>query len=464
MTSQYTRGITPLKSETKIRVPKLPAAHNFAFRFVPLWIVLFGASWGASYGWMKYMEGCCSATIDKQSFTYLEWVISSVIFLWTTLALASKLYRMSMLTQIVNSYMRLADSIFINSNDAVVASNSILVFTIDNKTASELTPKQYIIDFPDALAETMMSLLCAVILLLYELVYNMRDTTQADEISKVFIKDQFTDQGNLIYYLFTLELKEQKLSAGERSYSNVLLQVIKERIVSMGTQCVNFDKPPNATLPPPQMLLNTQVILTDTATLIEKINNYYDYPLMMSEEWWISIPIMFIGLVFPFLIPPVFYATMGSHILFIGPVIFFFIGSPVLVNILLGDPVKWPSNLHMQKVYDQLFFLSRKVQFQYKQKFDSSLAQKTKEYDTLKTQSFRRQVSPVQIPSNPSSSSAPQIQQVEFINGANTELGIRLSSEINSIKHYTERNLFEKATNRWFQSQSTDVSSNMHTL
>jgi hypothetical protein len=286
MTS-HARGITPLKSETKIRVPKLPAAHNFAFRFVPLWIVLFGASWGASYGWMKYMEGCCSATIDKQSFTYLEWVISSVIFLWTTLALASKLYRMSMLTQIVNSYMRLADSIFINSNDAVVVSNSILVFTLDNKAAGESAQKQYIIDFPDALAETMMSLLCAVILLLYELVYNMRDDPRyVDEISKEFIKNQFMEQGNLIYYLFTLELKEQKLSAGERSYSNVLLQVIKERIVSMGTQCVKLDKNVNGTLSTPQMLLNTQVILTDTATLIEKINNYYDYPLMMSEEWW----------------------------------------------------------------------------------------------------------------------------------------------------------------------------------
>jgi hypothetical protein len=464
MTS-HARGITPLKSETKIRVPKLPAAHNFAFRFVPLWIVLFGASWGASYGWMKYMEGCCSATIDKQSFTYLEWVISSVIFLWTTLALASKLYRMSMLTQIVNSYMRLADSIFINSNDAVVVSNSILVFTLDNKAAGESAQKQYIIDFPDALAETMMSLLCAVILLLYELVYNMRDDPRyVDEISKEFIKNQFMEQGNLIYYLFTLELKEQKLSAGERSYSNVLLQVIKERIVSMGTQCVKLDKNVNGTLSTPQMLLNTQVILTDTATLIEKINNYYDYPLMMSEEWWISIPIMFIGLVFPFLIPPVFYATMGSHILFIGPVIFFFIGSPVLVNILLGDPVKWPSNLHMQKVYDQLYFLSKKVQSQYKQKFDSSLAQKTKEYDALKTQKFSRALSPLQIQSNPSNPSASQIQQVEIISGANTEQGIRLSSEINSIKQYTERNMFEKTTSRWFQSQSTDVSSNMHTL
>jgi hypothetical protein len=164
------------------------------------------------------------------------------------------------------------------------------------------------------------------------------------------------------------------------------------------------------------------------------------------------------------LIPPVFYATMGSHILFIGPVIFFFIGSPVLVNILLGDPVKWPSNLHMQKVYDQLYFLSKKVQSQYKQKFDSSLAQKTKEYDALKTQKFSRALSPLQIQSNPSNPSASQIQQVEIISGANTEQGIRLSSEINSIKQYTERNMFEKTTSRWFQSQSTDVSSNMHTL
>jgi len=199
------RGIAPFQEVLKPSVPRLRSAHSFAIRFLPIWIILFGASWGVSYGWMKYMKGCCSDTIDKQSFTYLEWIMSSVIFLWTILALAAKLYRMRLLVQIINSFMRLADSLFLSSSDAVVAANSGLVFDTIITTAEGPRKVTYNLDYHDALSETMLALICSVILLIYELMFSYQlESFVTDLVDDVMVK-QANVKTSVMHQLFLNE-------------------------------------------------------------------------------------------------------------------------------------------------------------------------------------------------------------------------------------------------------------------
>ena len=360
-------------AQKQITLPKLKNSHSFGIRFFPIWIILFGASWGASYGWQQYMQDCCSSSVGKNSYTFIAWVISFCIFLWTLISIYSKLSRVRALNSIVNYYTRIADEILLYSANAITAQSSVLKFFWKNNQT------EYILEHYKALAELLLALTSSLMLFIYE--STSSNKLQGDEA--MIIVNHITLSQTLDVYMlrdmFSDEIAKPTIAAGDTSFSILMLTLVTDRIQGMAGS---------------SMFTDINILLSQIAHLKDEIEMYNENPLDFANEDWIMWPIMFIGFVFPFLIPPIFYSTMSSDILYIGPVIFFFIGSPIIINLVLGDPVRWPSNLHMQKVYDKIYLFSFKVKSKYYDKFTPlikhlkyQLSQLSLQYTQLQQQS-----------------------------------------------------------------------------
>jgi hypothetical protein len=154
--------------------------------------------------------------------------------------------------------------------------------------------------------------------------------------------------------MFQSEISLPTIAAGDGSFSVLMMTLVMYRISEMSKAL---------------MFGNTSLIITNITHIKEEIDMFTENPLGFANDWWIMWPVMFIGIVFPFLIPPIFFSTMADDILYIGPVLFFFIGSPVLINIVLGDPLRWPSDIHMQQIYTKIRMFTFKIYSKYKDKF-----------------------------------------------------------------------------------------------
>jgi len=318
------------------------------------------------------MEDCCSNSVGKNSYTFIGWIISFCIFLWTLISIYSKLSRVRALNSIVNYYMRISDEILLYSADAVESQNSALKFYWKNN-ANEQT-----LDFYKALAELLLALTSSLMLFIYE---STSYRELKEEEAKIIVNQITLSQSLEIYMIkemFSSEMHLPTIGAGDRSFSILMLTLVTDRIQRMSTS---------------KMFNDINVLLSDITRLKDEIEMFNENTLDFANEPWIMWPIMFIGFVFPFLIPPIFYSTMSSDIFYIGPVIFFFIGSPILINIMLGDPIKWPSNLHMQHVYYKLNMFGFKTKSKYDDKFipltnqlNLQIAQLSTQYNLLKQQ------------------------------------------------------------------------------
>lgn len=337
-------------AQKQLTLPRLPVSRRFAVTFVPIWVVLFGATWGVSYGWKQYMEGCCSSSVGKHSYTFIAWIISFCIFLWTLISLYVKISRVRAVYRIVNFYMRIVDELVMSATSSSDAVTTGLSFYWKG------SQKPYFIEYHKAFVELLLALTASLMLFIYENTFVRRITS---EEALLIVRQIFYLQSNIpirtIEDMFQSEISLPTIAAGDGSFSVLMMTLVMYRISEMSKAL---------------MFGNTSLIITNITQLKEEIDMFTENPLGFANDWWIMWPVMFIGIVFPFLIPPIFFSTMADDILYIGPVLFFFIGSPVLINIVLGDPLRWPSDIHMQQVYTKIRMFTFKIYSKYKDKFN----------------------------------------------------------------------------------------------
>ena len=204
--------------------------------------------------------------------------------------------------------------------------------------------------------ELLLALTASLMLFIYENTFVRRITS---EEALLIVRQIFYLQSNIpirtIEDMFQSEISLPTIAAGDGSFSVLMMTLVMYRISEMSKAL---------------MFGNTSLIITNITQLKEERDMFTENPLGFANDWWIMWPVMFIGIVFPFLIPPIFFSTMADDILYIGPVLFFFIGSPVLINIVLGDPLRWPSEFHMQQVYTKIRMFTFKIYSKYKDKFN----------------------------------------------------------------------------------------------
>lgn len=335
---------------------RLKSPRKFELHFFFWFFVLFGASWGASFGWAERMDDCCKSTLDKRSYTFIPLVISICLFLWTFYDIISKYNRVAGFVKILVEFRGLVDTVFDNASNPTHASGSVMVFTVTG--GSEI-----VLEYADSMREVLLSLLSAVLLLLWE---NMEwDTGHTDTpraiVLQVLNPETSGGASTQLVQKFDRAIEDP---LNDETFACIMLDVMTERIKNMG-MCASKQGPSFSAV---QFVYNVDAVVRGIGALKGAVR-LFPYEQNFKPWWWITLPIMFIGVVFPFLIPPAFYATMGKNILYIGPVIFVFITGPVLINIFLWDPFLHPSTAHMDTMIAAFDAIVSRSQYKYDLRF-----------------------------------------------------------------------------------------------
>jgi hypothetical protein len=354
---------------------KLPAVVNFEVRFFVLFVFLFGASWGVSYGWKHLMDGCCKDTVGKDSLAFMGWVMAIILFVWTFLELFAKIERVKKLSKLLVAFFNVVDVLFQGSNDYEYAKNATLPVVVAGY------PRY--LEYYTALGEVLLSILTSAGLLFLEAGASdnrITHTEAVDFIQGIYASALSSNRNGgsttttnispeVSHLKSIFETQASLQIKGEASYSLLMLSIVAERIQFMQTKCENKQFTECA-----PMVLNYTLIVGCIIDLKVQMQTFLEEPVDVAALPWIKWPMNIIGLLFPFLIPPLFYSTMGSNIFYLGPVLFFFMGGVVLFDICIGNHLRHPTTLYMGPLYLKFNQLGDKMQYLFTKRFQHAAA------------------------------------------------------------------------------------------
>ena len=155
-----------------------------------------------------------------------------------------------------------------------------------------------------------------------------------------------------------------------RTLVGAMLDAVSLSVIGMGRRCravthsfpyVDPQDAPTAVVPGAMMIMAQQSTEVCVTGLIDAVGDLA--MAAQGERLWlgISLPVMVIGVLFPFLIPPIFYSVMGADIVYMGPLLCLIVTGAVLFNICMASPLRSPNTHHMGHVYDCLYQIADTV-------------------------------------------------------------------------------------------------------
>lgn len=336
---------------------QLPSVSRFQYYFLPVFFILIGASVGVAYGWSVALQHHVSA---KRDFSFVGFIAGLLIVLLTLYDLLYYRQRVQAFLKIIAGFSTLLDVVFYNLADRENTQFSVLVFTKPNE------PPTYL-DARGATREVLVGILMSATMVVWQTV-KYKEPNLRNEIGEI-VKSQLSvknrSSSDQFIALFNKELASPYY---DQYFGVVLLDIVLERIKKMSTYCIWNSK----TAPIPQegiqMFDDAAPIALQVTRIKEQIKEF-EYGHDFKPLWWVSLSIKVMGILYPFVIPPAYFTVLGADIIFVGPIMFLFVGGLVLINICIGDPFTWPTNLTMGSVYSYIQEMPLKVQQMFAARF-----------------------------------------------------------------------------------------------
>jgi len=336
---------------------QLPAVSKFQYYFIPIFLILIGSSVGVSYGWSVALQHNVST---KRDFSFVGFIAGLLIVLLTLHDLLYYRQRVNAFLKIIAGFSTLLDVVFYNLADRENTQYTVLVFSKPNE------PETYL-DARGATREVLVGILMSATMVVWQTVKqkepNLRN--EVGEIVKAQLSIKNRSSTDQFAALFNKELAS---SYYDQYFGVVLLDIVLERVKKMSTYCIWNSK--TAPSPPGGVqMFETDMPIALQATRIKEQIKEFEYMQDFKPLWWVSLPIKVMGILYPFVIPPAYFTVLGADIIFVGPIMFLFVGGLVLINICIGDPFTWPTNLTMGSVYSYLQEMPSKVQHMFATRF-----------------------------------------------------------------------------------------------
>jgi hypothetical protein len=346
-------------SEKKIWT--LPPLRNFELVFFLSLTVAFGGSIGASFGWRDFMNGCCKDTIGTRSFVFIPWVVAFTLLTWTLFDIALKLRRIGAVAGAVDRFTSAYQVLYSNLTPWQDAAKSVIV----NKT---LVGEEFMLHEPEAVREAALALYAALALTLWEVCDGASESAAMATALRIMapgVGVVATAPGGSVTVGAVAQIAEdfrrwRMQNAGSSTpLACVLIEAVLARIVQMGRRCSSAEHTFPYMAPADaakvaggaQMIMSQQVTESSIAALLDSARSLFASE--RNDRLWkgISVPVMVIGVLFPFLIPPIFYSAMGADIVYMGPLLCLCVTGAVLFNICMANPLHSPNSHHMDHVY-----------------------------------------------------------------------------------------------------------------
>lgn len=350
---------------------KIPKPGSFELRYVIPFFVCFGVSIGASFGWRNYMEDCCSGTVDGKSYVFIPWVVAFTLIAWTIVEIMLKMKRLAALGRMVAQFHGTHDAIYAALSTPQSAAYSVISF--QTSASQEVRLHQ-----PQCVQEMVLCLFAALVLALWQASVGGTHSEALTQEDAVTIVSAVTGQGvaaitgeiNVSYQLAKVNVlkamfsRETAARSDSIDFACTLLRIVSGRASQMSNLAkssieyyplTNMEAPPQ---PPVQMFTNGVTVEEKLSTLGNTVREFF--AIDDGQRLWagISVPVMIMGILYPILIPPIFYSTMGADIVYIGPVLSIFVTGAVMFNVCMADPIRNPNTLHFGPILERIYIFA----------------------------------------------------------------------------------------------------------
>lgn len=318
------------------------------------------------------MNNCCRDTRGEDDYSFFAWILIICVLYWTTVDVMyyRKIYRLFMKT--LADIYSISEAIIENTtddNDTVLVAR--LYLTKDDSSRIAMGPAE-------AVREVYVGILVSMYLFIWQYGNSsqMNSYQDAENIAGKFMTQDVIMMTSQLLLLFKESLDNDVIQDTTRKNSN-----IREEIHSSFAQCLLIVLQERLKLMHMSAAATPEAlpIITEMTQINHRFENArrslqeYELALETKPSRWLSIIIKIVGLLLVYTFPPIFYATMGNKILYIGPILFAVVGSFVLFNCCCGDICKFHTSLHMGKTYDYMTIITLRMQNAFVKKFKNSI-------------------------------------------------------------------------------------------
>ena len=355
------------KSEKQQKVWQLQPVRNFYLFFFVAFVVGVGGSVGVAYGWSKALH---HEVTGRRDFSFVGFIAALFIMALTIHSILYHRHRLMQFTQIIASFSALVDSVFYNLAEPPMTQNTVLIIS---KKSGDVY-----LDTTEATKEVLVGLLLSVTLIVWQSVkaphYSI-DDLRDKVINLVKAQLEKSHRSNTDQFSSTFA-RELASIYYDQYFGVVLLDIVLDRIIKMGSVCVALDPEQKFVPTAPsdrgvQMFKDTTPIATQVVHIKEQLKQF-EFDADFRPWWWVSWSIKLMGILYPFVIPPAYFTVLGADIIYVGPIMFLFVGGLVLIDIFLGDPFYQPTNVQMGYVYGYLQDIPLKARRRYAVRFPPS--------------------------------------------------------------------------------------------
>jgi hypothetical protein len=342
---------------------KIPIPGSFELRFVVPFLVCFGISIGAGFGWREHMRSCCAGTVGARSYVFIPWVVAFTLVAWTVIEIMLKYQRLGALARVVAQFHGAHDAIYASLMTPQIAAFSVLTFQTNSYAIITLHQAQCV-------QEMVLALFAALVLALWQATHIPGDSKEADQAAEIVRSiltggvDGISEAGNGFNIIKANIIVNNFINRTRRDatdFACALLVVMSVRAGMMADMCTSathyYPLPTEKATPPTppvQMLTNGFGLVGKMSSLSNTVREFFAIDEGQRIWPWVSLPVMIMGILYPILIPPIFYSVMGDDIVYIGPVLSIFITGAVLFNVCMADPIKNPNSFHFQPILDRI--------------------------------------------------------------------------------------------------------------
>lgn len=317
------------------------------------------------------MNNCCRETRGEDDYSFFAWILIICVLYWTTVDVMyyRKVYRLFMKT--LADIYSISEAIIeytADDNNALIVKLSIVK---DNTSRIEMGPME-------AVREVYVGILVSMYLFIWQYGNNSQLTSSrdAENIATMFMTQDMNMMTSQLLFLFIESIEPDELEDVTRKHSNIsedmhfspalrLLAVLHERLRLMHMSGAS-------TQDGQSILMEISQINNRFETARHSLHEY-ELALETAPSRWLSIIIKIVGLLLVYTFPPIFYATMGNKILYIGPILFMVVGSFVLFNTCQSNIFRFHTSMHMGKTYDYMNIITLRMQNAFVKKFKTSI-------------------------------------------------------------------------------------------
>lgn len=304
--------------------------------FIPLFLVGFGVSWGVSYLWMLHMDNCCKSTIGDKSYASIAYMIIFFISIWTLKDMYNKAETTKAINRVVIIFSGLLNVICSASSDQSLTNGSYIMYQRPDSQSETRA------DNSEATVDLLVGAVLTIVLFFVDT--KQRSHKAASAEAKNIVQETYSEVGlahDLVKDLFLQQETKQRPTLTMLVSLELMIDYMERTVTENRAQGISFVKRPDLIK---DQIHRMRAKIMDTSFVMKVTSRYR----------WIQLPITMMGVLCPFLLPPIFYSTMAGDILYVGPVIFFFLGGIVLLNVFICDPVSFPLDVYSDPIYDMI--------------------------------------------------------------------------------------------------------------